>query len=519
MKKLIREIKLRDIIFLLAGAAAAFLPTAANGAFEDIGNGARPIGLGNAYCALADDVYTVYYNPAGLAKIRRAEVASDYGRLYAGLDDGSNLGNSFLGYAQPLKNNNGGIGFGYLNFSLTGFYEENTFIFSYARSVSKPISLGVNFKILQKIVGQDMYTRIDPVFDYGNRSSKTGYSFDVGSLYDINSKLSLALSFKNVNQPDMIFYPTQQVKESIVPCEIRGGMAYREGSLNIATDVSLKEKDLKVYTGAEKWLTDRTFALRGGLGLGSREFRNAVIGASYKVNLFRFDYAFNYPLAGIEDTYGSHHFSLTLFFGPSEEEIEKEAVINKLEKELESTEKSLNEAKTKVEKASKEAENARLEAERMKLEAENARDSAEKMKVAQEAAKQAASTKKAYESAMEKEQRQNFNYWYLTGERYVKYGEFEDALKAYEKAMNFKPGDYKTQNEIEYVKVEIAKRSRKPEPEKERINTYTVRDGDVLPGIAEKIYGDPSRWKDIYDANKDGIVEGKLKTGQILDIP
>jgi len=33
--------------------------------FEDLGVGARGIGMGNAFVGLADDGYSIYYNPAG----------------------------------------------------------------------------------------------------------------------------------------------------------------------------------------------------------------------------------------------------------------------------------------------------------------------------------------------------------------------------------------------------------------------------------------------------------------------
>ena len=34
-------------------------------AFEDVGVGCRPLGMGNAFVAVADDINATYYNPAG----------------------------------------------------------------------------------------------------------------------------------------------------------------------------------------------------------------------------------------------------------------------------------------------------------------------------------------------------------------------------------------------------------------------------------------------------------------------
>ena len=40
--------------------------------------------------------------------------------------------------------------------------------------------------------------------------------------------------------------------------------------------------------------------------------------------------------------------------------------------------------------------------------------------------------------------------------------------------------------------------------------TYTIKSGDTLWGIARKFYGDGTKWKTIYDANKD-IIEATAK--------
>lgn len=50
--------------------------------------------------------------------------------------------------------------------------------------------------------------------------------------------------------------------------------------------------------------------------------------------------------------------------------------------------------------------------------------------------------------------------------------------------------------------------------------TYTVVAGDSLSKIAKKIYGDPGRWKEIFETNKDTIKNPDLiHPGQVLKIP
>ncbi len=70
--------------------------------FDDTGASARSVSMGNAGCALADDVFGIYYNPAGLGYLRQGQVGADYGRLFVGLTDGSNLGTSFAAIAVPF---------------------------------------------------------------------------------------------------------------------------------------------------------------------------------------------------------------------------------------------------------------------------------------------------------------------------------------------------------------------------------------------------------------------------------
>ncbi len=51
-------------------------------------------------------------------------------------------------------------------------------------------------------------------------------------------------------------------------------------------------------------------------------------------------------------------------------------------------------------------------------------------------------------------------------------------------------------------------------------STYTVQAGDTLSSISRKVYGSSSRWKEIFQANKDKLSSPEsLKLGQTLRIP
>jgi tetratricopeptide (TPR) repeat protein len=325
MNKLIKMITR----IILMGTILACVQGTCRADFEDLGVGARPIGMGNAYTALADDVNAIYYNPAGLAQLDECQFTSGYGKLYWGLDDGSNLGSGFIGYAHPLYHW-GTLGAGWVNFGLQGLYRENSFIFSYGNRLRKRLLAGLNLKLLSKKYGKTTYTENalidggpgvtgerDPVFSEGY--SKTGFSTDLGFLYKFNREYSLGLSLIDINQPCMDLKDSK----SKVPIGVKSGFLYNSDFLTFAFDTTFRNGDVNVYSGAEKWFLNRTFAVRAGLGVGSRSFSNLSLGASYTKYLFQFDYAFLYPLSGIRDTYGSHRISLTLRFAPEKEEKKK----------------------------------------------------------------------------------------------------------------------------------------------------------------------------------------------------
>jgi nucleoid-associated protein YgaU len=50
--------------------------------------------------------------------------------------------------------------------------------------------------------------------------------------------------------------------------------------------------------------------------------------------------------------------------------------------------------------------------------------------------------------------------------------------------------------------------------------TYTVKAGDTLRKIAEKLLGDADKWKEIYEANRDTIKDPNvIRVGMELEIP
>lgn len=77
--------------------------------FLDIGVGARALGMGGAYTALADDANALYWNPAGLSKLEKREFTASHAELF----ESTRL--DFLAYAHPTNKGTFAAGLTYLS--------------------------------------------------------------------------------------------------------------------------------------------------------------------------------------------------------------------------------------------------------------------------------------------------------------------------------------------------------------------------------------------------------------------
>jgi len=318
-------ISLFCIIFLV------FLSSEAESAFTELG-GVRPMGMGGAFVALADDTSAIMFNPAGLGQIDKARVAAAYDRLYAGLGDDA-LGRGFVSYVQPAQN----YGAFALNLTMLNapLYKETTVIFGYGKGLFASYE-------------ENDYTAMDPLFSDG--MSSNGVALDLGMLYKLSNSISFGLAILNANEPDMALDDDADAK---VPLKLQTGLALKFGNTVPTIDLTYRNKklndksDIDLHFGIESWLAGKSVALRGGMN-----FHDMALGASYVFSKGKnieaqLDYAFRYPLFfkedSISDIYGTHQFSLDVRFGgltsPRPEEIV--AVEPEEESEAEETMESL----------------------------------------------------------------------------------------------------------------------------------------------------------------------------------
>jgi hypothetical protein len=315
---------------LLAGLGGFILFTSpVQAAFQDSGWGARPVGMGEAFTAIADDSNAPLYNPAGLVQVQWNELSAMYSRLFSGVSlysgnasnggDTVHLDQSYLSYVSRASAY-GSWGLSWSNFNTTSLYREDSVALSYAHYLGdiipvldNQVSLGANVKYLRRAFTLDAATVNDPVFAAGD--ARHAYTADVGLLWKPEEGRyegwRVGFNAQNLTQPDMGFLVTEKV-----PLEYRLGLAYQDRQrpwLVPALDLTRRDGVTGVNGGLESWLFNDTLGLRAG---ANRD--QASAGVSYYQTLgkktgFRLDYSFTVPYY-VDDTTGSHRLQVTVYF-------------------------------------------------------------------------------------------------------------------------------------------------------------------------------------------------------------
>jgi hypothetical protein len=206
----------RRLAAILAAILVISSVDSATAAFLDGGWGARPVGMGGAFSALADDTNAPLFNPAGLSQLQWNQATAMYARLFSGLtlyagDDTVRLDQSYLAFATKASRY-GSFGLSWANFTTTHLYREDTMTLSWGKNLgdmvpafNNALSIGFNLKYLRHSVTLDSRTANDPVFSGGNDAS--AITADAGLLVTPQdgplSGFRFALVGKNLTRPDV----------------------------------------------------------------------------------------------------------------------------------------------------------------------------------------------------------------------------------------------------------------------------------------------------------------------------
>ena len=183
--------------------------------FLKIGVGAKAIGMGESQVAATDDLYASFWNPAGLIKLERPQLALMHNEWFAEINQ------EFVGIALPIgKSNSVGLSANFLSFgdiegrdqdgNLTEVFRpyDLAMILSYARGFGNTLSFGVNAKYIREQISDE---------------NGTGVAFDFGGLYNFSQfPLSIGINAQNVGPR------VKYVEDAFqLPFVLRVGTAYR----------------------------------------------------------------------------------------------------------------------------------------------------------------------------------------------------------------------------------------------------------------------------------------------------
>lgn len=299
-----------------------------SGAFVDIGFGARPVSMGSAYVALANDVNSVLWNPAGLTSIDKKQAAFSFTNQY-GL-----LNYHYVAFTTPLKSEYNGIG-GAIIYSADDALSEMTFQIGYALRFEK-LSLGLSIKYRRASFGNNTISDADYLIfepdeiEEGRlnqvNGSGNGVGFDVGLQYSFNDRITLGVMFRDIYSP--VFWNSSVDNEAVkskgsyselIPFEPILGTAIKvSDDITMTTDYAPavgSEMNDKFRTGIEARFFELLY-LRGGYQNYVNNFPDDkfVLGFGVDVNVLTelnvlVDYAFM-----IEELANTHRFSIAFEF-------------------------------------------------------------------------------------------------------------------------------------------------------------------------------------------------------------
>ncbi len=426
--------------------------------------GARPIALGNGYTAESGDIYSLFYNPAGLYEINQQEFTSDYGRSYS---EGESARSDFnFMYATPyrFKDQNYPIGVGLYEESpapgahiidLTAGTAGDAPLEQWTKGILKfPAKVGLAATLRQQH-GSDVSDRVG--------KSSLGLGLTGGFLFPINRKLQAGLAIRRLFNPGA---------DSEGP-SLNGGVRFRYADyLHMYGDIEFSSGGIwSIHPGFE-WLLARG-VLRPRLGWGFHDTGGIDLlatGIGFYVSPMQIDVSYLIPLKTVNDNAGQFRASFSYRFGrPQFSEIYYDRALEQASQLDQSV----------VIMTSKEAE---LKASLAELE--------QKKRIAKEELDNA----KARIEALKNQD--------LLGERDAVIRDLKVRIRDLESNLSSERGTLKAIRQKQAT-----------------VRTHKVSAGETLQSIARDYYGDPNQWKKIYTANSDKIERGLPKTGSTLVIP
>ena len=208
--------------------------------------GTRPLSMGGAFVAVANDANTITWNPAGLPGLRRTEFTTTYADLYA-----MGISQSYLAFVKPLLSDRFAVG---MDWSSVGFddkelgYSENKLNFAFGFEAHKKFSFGATLKYLFR----------DMTLDGTSYGKSSGIGYDVGFLIMPLKKLRMGIGLYDLGGTQVSY--KDKTSETILGQAFKLGISYMPiNGLTLAADFGDR-----YHLGAEYVLANR-LSFRAGM--------------------------------------------------------------------------------------------------------------------------------------------------------------------------------------------------------------------------------------------------------------
>ena len=183
--------------------------------FSQLLPGAKELGMSNSTIANCENVMTLFYNPAGLVKLKSREVGIFFSPSPFGLKE---LRNAYAAYNEPFEDFSLAIGYKNYGFEL---YRENEFMLGVSSNLIKKFNIGAALSFYTLAIKK-----------YGQANF---YLLNIGNNFEIDSSLTFAYAVRNIYLTDY----NDAIKK---PLAFETGFAYRLH--NVVTTASIL-KELK----------------------------------------------------------------------------------------------------------------------------------------------------------------------------------------------------------------------------------------------------------------------------------
>jgi len=278
-------------IIILGPVSYANGPGTTGANFLKIGVGARAAAMGDAFTAVADDSTSLYWNPAGLARVQGRELSAMYNVWFEG------IGQGYVSVGFPLLGGTMALGTNYVSMGDLEGRDESGNLTEPFQASDLGISAGFAGRLgrfLFGLSGGMVRSTIDT-------DTKSAFLGTVGGLFEINQSFSVGVVAQNLGT---------KLGEDSLPLILKAGLALELGSFCLAADIG-KSQDTDLYycVGIESWIGS-VVALRAGYRTGRDVGPGWTAGLGFKMGEFALDYAY-VPYGDLGNT---HRISLGIGF-------------------------------------------------------------------------------------------------------------------------------------------------------------------------------------------------------------